>query len=66
MDDELLVEADTLAGIVVQKLQGIINKMDIVSETDEDKWLADNVGFILREEQSVLELLKESLSHESG
>ena len=59
MDKQPLISAVTLSDILLQKLQGLINKIDTSAEIDEDKLLAKNVQAIFKLQTSIGQALSD-------
>lgn len=63
MDREDAVTAITLNDIILQKLKGIVNKIDIVSESDDDRTLQQEVQVMIIEHEEIAETLKERVGN---
>jgi predicted DNA-binding protein YlxM (UPF0122 family) len=63
MDQSELIEMANLSAIITQKLNGIVNKLDISGSTKEDKKLSTELRQVLEKQQEIANKIKDI--HES-
>lgn len=59
MNKQQHVDATTLNQIIIRKLEGIANKIDVTAQTPDDKNLGVHIRSALRDQKKIAELLEE-------